>query len=79
MFEDENFKNPKKEGKQVTIADAQRLFRSLLSDQATDLYYSFCQDEICSSDNDWHCSICKSCMDWRVWHCDSCNRCMYFD
>ncbi|CAF1474629.1 unnamed protein product [Rotaria sp. Silwood1] len=28
-----------------------------MANQATDLYYSFCQDDVCDSGNDWHCAI----------------------
>lgn len=79
MYVDEHSPDRKKKDRETKLADAQRLFRNLLSDQASDVYFSLCQDEICSSDNDWHCAVCKRCMDWRVWHCDKCNRCMYFE
>jgi hypothetical protein len=49
----------------------------LLSDEATMRYYSFCNDDLAEEDCDWHCTICKTCRDWREWHCDGCNKCMY--
>ncbi|CAF4449979.1 unnamed protein product [Rotaria sp. Silwood2] len=48
-----------------------------MSNQATDFYYSFCQNEVCDSGNDWYCAVCRRCMNWRVWHCDKCNRCTF--
>ncbi|CAF4774551.1 unnamed protein product, partial [Rotaria sp. Silwood2] len=46
----------------------------LLSDDATMHYYSFCNDDLAEDDCDWHCTICKTCRDWREWHCDGCNK-----
>ncbi|CAF0868123.1 unnamed protein product [Rotaria sordida] len=78
MFGDyDNSKEWKKKNENEKLLDTQSLFRNLMSDEATDLYYSFCQDDVCDSDNDWHCAICRRCMDWRVWHCDKCNKCSW--
>ena len=80
MFEDDDSsKEWKKKNENEKLVNTQNLFRNLMSNQATDLYYSFCQDDVCDSGNDWHCAICRRCMDWRVWHCDKCNKCIYKD
>ncbi|CAF5068699.1 unnamed protein product [Rotaria magnacalcarata] len=76
MFEEDSSKDWKKSHEEKST-DNQSLFRSLISDQATDIYYSLCQNDVCDSGNDWHWSIRRKCMDWRVWHCDKCNRCSY--
>ncbi|KAI1172798.1 hypothetical protein F4777DRAFT_488148 [Nemania sp. FL0916] len=30
-----------------------------------------------SSENTWHCPVCRECMDWREWHCGNCKKCAY--
>lgn len=42
-----------------------------------DYWYSFCWDEVVQDSCTWHCTICKTCRDWREWHCERCNRCTY--
>eukprot|EP00985_Skeletonema_marinoi_P008803 scaffold4022_cov84-Skeletonema_marinoi.AAC.1 len=43
----------------------------------TDLFYSFCREEVEQSTCTWHCRVCKGCKDWRDWHCKGCNTCKY--
>ncbi|CAF2084098.1 unnamed protein product [Rotaria magnacalcarata] len=64
MFEEDSSKDWKKSHEEK-LTDNQSLFRSLISDQATDIYYSLCQNDVCDSGNDWHWSIRRKCMDWR--------------
>eukprot|EP00956_Cyclotella_meneghiniana_P034883 scaffold109059_cov23-Cyclotella_meneghiniana.AAC.1 len=45
--------------------------------KGTDLYYSFCREDLEQSMCTWHCKICKECKDWREWHCKGCNKCQY--
>jgi hypothetical protein len=40
-------------------------------------WFSFCFKEVAQNSCSWHCSVCKSCRDWREWHCKKCNRCTY--
>ncbi|CAF0929381.1 unnamed protein product [Adineta steineri] len=79
--DDEDFKEWSQKWKQIEVDDKishmQKLFRMLLSNDATTRYFSFCNDDLAEEDCDWHCSICKSCRDWREWHCDGCNKCAY--
>ena len=78
MFEDDNSKEWNKKDQDEQSTDTQSLFQSLILDRATNLYYSFCQNEVYDSGNDWHCAVYQKCMDWRVWHCEKCNQCMYY-
>lgn len=57
------------------LAQTQALFRMFLSNESSQCYYSFCNEDIADEDCDWHCTICKRCRDWREWHCDGCNKC----
>lgn len=59
------------------ISKIQELFRMVFS-KSSDLYYSFCDDNLLEDDSYWHCSICKTCNKWRTWHCDKCNKCKRF-
>mmetsp|Transcript_26208 Transcript_26208/g.32307 ORF Transcript_26208/g.32307 Transcript_26208/m.32307 type:complete len:229 (-) Transcript_26208:90-776(-) len=43
----------------------------------TDLFYSFCREEVEQSTGTWHCRVCKGCKDWRDWHCKGCKTCKY--
>ncbi|XP_037029931.1 uncharacterized protein LOC119069860 [Bradysia coprophila] len=58
------------------ISKTQELFRIVFS-RSSDLYYSFCDNELLEDDSYWHCDICKTCNKWRFWHCDKCNKCTY--
>lgn len=40
-------------------------------------FYSFCFGAAQQANCTWHCSVCRTCRDWREWHCEGCNRCSY--
>ena len=40
-------------------------------------FYSFCYKAAEQESCTWHCSVCRTCRDWREWHCETCNRCTY--
>ncbi|CAF1609721.1 unnamed protein product [Adineta ricciae] len=73
--EDEDYKKWLQKWKRIEDKDEklgliQKFFRMLLSDESTMRYYSFCNEDLAEEGCDWHCSICKTCRDWREWHCD---------
>ncbi|CAF1029596.1 unnamed protein product [Adineta ricciae] len=80
--EDEDYKKWLQKWKRIEderekLGHIQKFFRMLLSDESTMRYYSFCNEDLAEEGCDWHCSICKTCRDWREWHCDGCNKCAY--
>ncbi|CAF4719574.1 unnamed protein product, partial [Rotaria magnacalcarata] len=81
LSDDEDFQKWSKKWNRIEanekLSHIQKFFRMLLSDDATEHYYSFCNDDLAEDDCDWHCTICKTCRDWREWHCDGCNKCAY--
>eukprot|EP01084_Bolivina_argentea_P288693 495559_1 len=41
------------------------------------VYWSFCDQQIFTTNHFYHCLYCNECNHWKAWHCERCNKCIY--
>ena len=55
----------------------QKLFRILLSNDTTTLFYSFCNEDVFEDNCQWHCIKGQKYCDCKKWHCEEGDECIY--